>query len=495
MDSHSAAILARLYAAHGQLADARRVLRRARIYRPEQRVLWELAVKVAENLEEEEAAYEELTRRFPDEPKYAIALGTTLVNRGKYTQARKVLLPISKKGPAANCGQAHYQLARSYLQEDQAAQALEHVVAAGKADPESIRSLPALLFKALVYEKLGRTSDALHAYRDALRVESESPEILGKLVRICLDTNDRDAALDYLRRYTVSVGSDVEGLVTAAEFHLRLGRYEDAFDLASRAREERFDARAQAVLGLVYLCQGDFAKAAFHLERGEPNAPVVSGLMRCYVQLGKLRAAEEQLQRADKLTKRTDDLASMAAVVRELLGRRETLLSRAGVSGDQRDIWRNALGHYVCAEHAWEAGRPPEQVEALLKPVAQEGVDYGPAHALRGVLALECGQLSKALSEAEQALQCDARCANCYYVRGRVRLERGVEGALADLRQAAELSERKNAAVLHWLARALVQAGRLHDALATQREAVKLKPGDARMAEQLREFDALTAQQ
>jgi hypothetical protein len=72
-------------------------------------------------------------------------------------------------------------------------------------------------------------------------------------------------------------------------------------------------------------------------------------------------------------------------------------------------------------------------------------------------------------------------------------LERGAEGALFDLKQAAEWSERKDASILHWLAFALYQAGHLQEALTTQREAVKLRPGDAALAEQLREIDAQAA--
>jgi len=68
-------------------------------------------------------------------------------------------------------------------------------------------------------------------------------------------------------------------------------------------------------------------------------------------------------------------------------------------------------------------------------------------------------------------------------------LERGGDKALADLEQAAKLSERKDAEVLHWLAAALAQAGRMEEALTTQREAVKLKPEDREMVEQLRELE------
>ena len=88
----------------------RGVLQRVRYYRPDERGPWELAVKVAENPEQEEALYREMVKRFTDEPKYSVSLGATLVNRGQYDQARAVLEPIAEKGPAGQRGQAYYQL-------------------------------------------------------------------------------------------------------------------------------------------------------------------------------------------------------------------------------------------------------------------------------------------------------------------------------------------------------------------------------------------------
>jgi tetratricopeptide (TPR) repeat protein len=129
------------------------------------------------------------------------------------------------------------------------------------------------------------------------------------------------------------------------------------------------------------------------------------------------------------------------------------------------------------------------RVEVLLAGCFPEGLELGPAYALRGQLALERGKLSKALADAERAV---TRCPNevrGYLVRGRVRLERGTEGALTDLTRAAELSRRKDPQVLHWLAAALAQSGRWAEALLTQREAVKLKPQDRELLEQLRELE------
>src|SRR5437763_1272843 len=79
-----------------------------------------------------------------------------------------------------------------------------------------------------------------------------------------------------------------------------------------------------------------------------------------------------------------------------------------------------------------------------------DGIDLGPAYALRGLLNLERGRLLKALPDAERALTLAPREPGGYYVRGRVRLERGDATALADLTRAEELSEHKDGLILHW---------------------------------------------
>ena len=126
-------------------------------------------------------------------------------------------------------------------------------------------------------------------------------------------------------------------------------------------------------------------------------------------------------------------------------------------------------------------------------PWADPGPTLGPALALRGRLALERGKLSKAHDDAGEAIKLSPKQALGYYVRGRVRLERGRPDGLADLARAAELSARKDALILHWLAAALSQAGRYAEALTTQREAVQLRPQDPELLEQLQELERVVA--
>jgi tetratricopeptide (TPR) repeat protein len=128
-------------------------------------------------------------------------------------------------------------------------------------------------------------------------------------------------------------------------------------------------------------------------------------------------------------------------------------------------------------------------VEGLLTAAFADGLDAGPGYALRGLLALEKGRLIRALDDAERALTRSPQDALAYQVRGRVRLERDRPGGLEDLQKAAELSRHRDAVTLHWLALAQFRQGHTEEAVATQREAVKLKPKEKELREQLEEFE------
>jgi tetratricopeptide (TPR) repeat protein/transglutaminase-like putative cysteine protease len=488
-DSASAQVLARLYVANGMLREARRVVQRARFYNADDTAWWELTVQLAETQEEEEAAYRELLRRFPEEPKYAVALGTARVDRADYAGARKVLEPIARKGPAPLRGAAHYQLARGYLAQDQAANALKEWEAAERADPDSVHSLSAWQLQGRIQERMGRLKEAAAAYHQVLRLEPDATDALLALVRLALAAKETSEALDYLRRYTVAVGNDLEGLVKAADLYLRLGHSEEAFDLASRARDVGFHAGAQRTLGLVYLQRGDFAKAVFHLDRADPDAAVVEGMIRAYVAQGQLRQAERVAERADKVAEPTPALQRACALVIALLTRQIAVRKEARVPPGKGEAWDKALAYFVCAEQAHADGQPVGQVEALLAGAFADGIELGAAYALRGLLYLDKGRLSRALADAERAVALSPSEAGGHYVRGRVLLERGAEGALADLTRAAQLTRHEDAAVLHWLAAALFRKGNIGEAVKTQQEAVKLRPRDQELLDQLREFE------
>jgi tetratricopeptide (TPR) repeat protein len=486
-DRASAMVLAQLYQVNGRLPDARRVLQRACHYHPDDTALWELTVKTAADLKEEEAAYRELIRRFPNQGKYVVALGETLVNRGNQAGARKVLKPAAEKGPEGSRGEAHYQLARSYFQQNRAAEAWKHFETAAQLNPETTTSLVALQFKGQILEKLGRLKEAIIAFRLALALHSDSAQALGALARLELAESHPAEALDYLRRYTVVVGTDAQGLARAAGYHLRLQRYEDALELGVRSQKLEGSGEARRVIGLVYLHQGDYKQALSYLEHAGRDGQVLEGLIRANLALGKLEQARQQADRGAEIRPAEPPLTQAIALTRALVLRREAVRNEVKVPPGKDAICNRAIDHFVCAEQAHAEGRPPDQVQAILAACFEDGVTLAPALALRGLLALEKGNLTKALADADRAVTLAPKDARGYYVRGRVRHERGQEGAVTDLQQARELSSQRDAFILHWLAAALLHVGRCADAVAVQQQAVKLRPDDPELLEQLRQ--------
>jgi tetratricopeptide (TPR) repeat protein len=486
-DNASTAILARLYLENKRLADANRVLTRARHYRPDDSELWQLSALVAEAPKEKEAAQRELMRRFPDEVAHVIKLGSLLVSAGRQKEARAVLTPLTTKGTPSQRAQAHFQLARSHYRRDELKSALEQWEKAAAADADVVRTVRAYHLKGRIFEELARFADAEKAYQTALTVDRESELALDSLVRLELALKNRPLALAYLRRYTVAVGDDEAGLLLAAAYYLRMNLYDEALELTARAGEEHYPAKVHRIVGLVHHKRGNAAEAVRHLAQAETGPDVFEGLLHSLVTLGRLREAIERLPVVEKLDKPPAALRRTCERIRRLEARRKQLLRIAPAPEGKEKEWADALDAFVCAEAARVANRP--HVTDLLNETFVKGIDLGPAFALRGRMALERGKIRKAMTDAERAIVLCPRDPVAWYVRGRVRLERGDKEALGDLAKAAELSERKDADVLHALADALFRAGRIEQALVAQRAAVKLKPKDAEMVEQLATFE------
>src|SRR5262249_25021221 len=171
-DSASAMVLAELYLQHNKPKDARRVLQRARAYGDDAE-LWELSVKAAAGPEEEEKAYRELMRRFPDEPRHIVALAASLIGRDPHDEARLRLGPLTKAAAPAFQAQAHYQLARSHYRRDELPKALQHLHDAAKANPDGVNTVRAHCLLGHILEELGKPVEAAKAYQQALVVDHD----------------------------------------------------------------------------------------------------------------------------------------------------------------------------------------------------------------------------------------------------------------------------------------------------------------------------------
>jgi tetratricopeptide (TPR) repeat protein/transglutaminase-like putative cysteine protease len=492
-DASSALVLARLYYQLGRAADARRVLQRARFYRPDDSSLWEFSVQCAPNADEEEAARQELTRRFPSESKYRLGLGTLLVQQGKLDAAGELLEPLVADGIPAERAQANLQLAMGYDRAGKSSLALKFLTAAEDADPDTVLSAKSILLRGRICESLGKHEEAAAAYRRAAALEHDAVDALNGLVRLSLIANNRSEAVEFLRRFTVAVGDETGGLLQAAGYHLRLGRLDEAAELATKAGRKRSEGEAERILGLVHLQRGEYALALARLEKAIPRADTVAGTIRAMLAEGIVSGVRDQLVRAQGVKDANDELRSACASANAVLRRRAELERIAPQGPASANAWSRALDCLACAEHARKQGRTSTLVARLLAGAFVGSDGPGPAFALRARLALESGKLARALADSQRAIALSPEDSEGYFVRGRVRLERSDPGAAADLEKAAALSGGKDPDVLHALADAHYRAGNRERALQLQRQAAKLRPDDREIAEQLAVFEKAKA--
>src|SRR5262249_4353936 len=155
-------------------AEARRVLRRALYYRPDDVVLWELAAECAADPKEQEKAQRELVRRFPDDLRHALALGKYLVSQGPQPEARAVLEPLTRKGSAADRAAAPFQLARSYYRKDELKQARAQLDQAAKLDADPADTVQAQLLRGRLLEELKKPAEAARAYQRVLALDARA---------------------------------------------------------------------------------------------------------------------------------------------------------------------------------------------------------------------------------------------------------------------------------------------------------------------------------
>ncbi len=479
--------LARLCMKHGDHDKARKSLALGRVLFPGDKQIWELSVQAARSVTKQAELYERMVGRFPKEPRYAVALGATRVELGDYSAAGKILLPLTGNESSSIRAQAHYQLARAAFAKKQLAVALQHLNVAKIDHPDTVATIDALRFKARIHEQLHQVDEAITVYNSALEKQPRNASLLRILVDLELQQKDSAKALHYLRRYTLLAKKDIDRLLIAADLHLRLGRLDDAYELAQRARQIRYHPGTQRILGIVHLRRDQPAKAAYHLERTDPDAEVIEGLIRSHVALGNLVQTRVAVGKIAKLTSAPKSLREAEILALQLMVRRATIWNSLKVPRKQAKEASRAVDILVCAELAHAKGRTNRAIE-LLDKTDNHFAPLGPAKALRGLLALESGRLRQASKLAAQAICLSPKGSQGFYVRGRVRHEREQPEALNDLEKAAELSKRQDGRILHWLAAAQFDAGKVKEAIATQEEARRLLPGAPDVVGQLTTF-------
>lgn len=468
--------LANLYRKQEKPEEARRVLQFALQYRPQDGALWEQIVGMSPNPAEEEKQLRELIKRFPDEPRHALALGTLLTDRGQQREATEVLKAIQSKGTMAMQSQVNLQLARSAYHQQQYELARLYLTMAGLLEAKTTNTVEANVLKARIFEGQKKPTDAIDAYNDALKLDPKAEAPLLGLIRLHLAARQHSEALQQLMRYVLAVDRNGPGLVRGADFALQLQAPDLALALARRARTAGAAQGADRILGLIDLRRGRMEEAATHLARAGNDPEVLAGLLRAQLRLGDLTGAEKTIARVATLPAPGPTLKVLCEGAQALLQKRQTYLKELAPRAAKQPSCQSAIDRYLCAEVAFNSGESASTVEGLLNESLSTGVELAAARALRAQLQLQKGQLQRALSEAEKALKLGPREARAWYVRGRVRLERGRLESLGDLLRAVELSQRREPVYLHGLAEAQYQAGEKEAARTSLREALKLRP-------------------
>jgi tetratricopeptide (TPR) repeat protein/transglutaminase-like putative cysteine protease len=481
-DAAAAEALADLYVAKEKFDEARRVLEKAREARPEVKRLWELSVAAAADEGEEEELLRAMADRFKDDPKFALSLGQNLIEQNKNSDARKVFEPLAEHADGAVKCAALLGLAHVDLAVEEPKKALKHLKAAEAADKDAFGT-DGWVLRAQTHEALGDRAEAMKAYQTALEEEADSADVLEPLVRLAVATGQRDVALGYLRQLVVSAEDDADSLAAAADAYARLGRFDDALELAGRAKSEngQIPEAARRAVGLAMANRGEPAKAVELLAGADPDALILTTRIRARLQIGDLQGAATDADAAKRVEEPSEELRDVAKQVTTLIHRRDQV-----IQGKGSERIHAAADKFVCAEHFYTTGQAPDRVTPLLDDALAGDTPLGPAFGLRAVLAVGRGRLTKALPDAEKAIQLAPTDFRGFLARGRIRFERiDVAAAVADLQKAVELSKHKDAAALHSHAAALMQLGRWKEAFDAQNEAIKLQPKMAEYREQL----------
>jgi tetratricopeptide (TPR) repeat protein len=258
-------------------------------------------------------------------PGEAVRVLQTTLDQAPDERLAVALLEVADEQQAqAKSGRAkaHCQLARADLERKKFTEALDHLVKAAENDAALAQTADVLDLKGRVCEKLGKAPEAAQAFEAMLALDPHDQRALAGLVRLALAAKDRPKALTHLRRYTVAVGDAAPGLAAAADFHLRLDRFDDALDLATRSHKAAPSAAAERVLGLVHLRRGEYAEAATHLtaaaDKAKPDGDVLEGLIRARLGQGNLTAAEALAKTADKVAEAPPGLKPLCEAVATL---------------------------------------------------------------------------------------------------------------------------------------------------------------------------------
>ncbi|HJZ89558.1 MAG TPA: DUF3857 domain-containing protein [Gemmataceae bacterium] len=446
---------------------------------PGDRNVIEAAAGTSRDPDRAERLWGELIKKYPMEPKYALALGRDLVTFTAHAKARPVLEKLAKHEDDAVRAEAEFQLARLSLAEKTPSEARKHFEAAAEADRDVTTTPAGYMLDGNIREELKEYKAAAAAYARAADADPDALEPMRRRVGALIKAGEVTEARDALRQWVVAAEGDRNELAQAADACLALGCDADAIDLATRSIDGDNGSLAARVLGIALARRGSWQGAVEALRKVSPkdhSAEAFKAWADSVIALGRLSDLPDGPGKVLGEVATEKQAVDLIAMIDRAKALRATVPDNKGKLVDQ----------FVCAEYLAKTGRHSDRAAALLGDVLQSRPDFGPALALRAQQSLDRGRLIQALPDAEKAIESSPEEARGYFVRGRIRLERGLPGVMMDLRKAVELTGSKDGRMLHWLAFALAEEGRKDDALKVQEQAAKLLPKDAEVLDLLK---------
>ena len=166
------------------------------------------------------------------------------------------------------------------------------------------------------------------------RRRGRAPDALERSTRLSIAVDKNGEAADYLRRLAVSLAGEARGCA-GRRAGGRVGRYDDAVDLAHQSRlgDGSIHQAARRPLGVALYHQGKFADAIEQLEKADANADGLAALMKALAALGRLTDAEAQLTRLETVEPSAESRQAVAWV-RSLVTRRTALTPSVRCLGD-----------------------------------------------------------------------------------------------------------------------------------------------------------------
>lgn len=495
-DAPTARVLAALLIAEGEHDQARHVLERALAATPDDAALWELLLECLPAGEDALDVHRKLAEQWPTEGNYLRQLALVLVEAGQIAEARETFQRLAALEDVAWQVEGRYQLARLYAAAGKDAKAADELALARQADPNLFRAhVQARLLEGQLALKAGHAQQAHDIFNEALQVDAAAEVRLG-LAQAWHALGDDRKAWHELQHYVWHEDVDPEGLTNAAELALALGQPSLALLTAESALDAMPDfAPAQRLLVRVCHALGRSEQAVNALGEHAPldNAATAQAFLESALRAGRLSAAmkrTKEVQRTLLQTQRQDLRAELERLLAALAycERRFQVLAKQLGTQSQPAKQADGLEAIACAE--WLAGQGDwVRVEKLAAKARAAGLRLRTLDALAGLVLLHTGQLREARKRAGMALQHSEDAMTCF-LRGRLRYELQQDGAVPDLRKAAELTEHQAPLVLHALAAALAAEGEHTDALKVQRKAAALAPQHRKVQAQLSRLQA-----